>query len=129
MDFRCRKNPAHKFQLESPPDKKGTTWAWKGIVRCPYCGSDDLEDTMIPAVMAKGVDLVKARRENRAATQMAMEMAGKARAEQDRRDPEVTLAPIAGASSYGRSAPVKVRKSLMDQIASKTPDNAFPGGE
>ena len=125
MNFRCMKVGAHKFSVEPPEDKKGTNWAWKGIVHCPYCGTDDLMHDMVPPAMG-GRDLENARKENLEMTMAARKQAGAATVAQNLRDPEITLAPIQGASQYGKAQPVKVRKSIMDGIAAKMPDNALP---
>ncbi len=125
MRFICLENKEHKFALDKPAEIEGL-WHWKGVVHCPYCGTENLQEDLQPiSHTSSAVDLGNARKENLAMTMDARRQAGAAQADLNRRDPEVTLAPIQGASSYGKSAPVRVRKSLLDNLAAKTPDNVF----
>ena len=127
MRFVCLENKEHKFAVDKPQEIEGN-WLWRGIVHCPYCGTEDLEEDMqVVTHASSSVDLGNARKENLAMTMDARKQASAASAELNRRDPEVTLAPIQGASAYGKSAPVKVRKSLMDSLAAKAPDNILKG--
>lgn len=121
MDFKCRPN-SHKFTLEKPENITGA-WAWRGEIKCPMCGSEDLEEVMMVASVrnnSKG-DLVAMRKENRLATMHAKRQAAEARHIEREIDPEVMLAPIdkPGRRSRFGQGPLPVKKSILDSLAKK----------
>lgn len=120
--FLCRQVAGHKFSLAKPEEIEGN-WDWKGKVHCPYCGTEDiqLDPQMIPGggLGKPKRDLSALRRENQQTTREAQRMAAEAQRNEAINNPEVTLAPIPGASKFGQN--VTVKKSILDSLASKAP--------
>ena len=131
MNFICEKDKGHKFSVQKPANlptevingrEIESPWKWKGIVHCPYCGTDDIiEDLGFLVGVSEKPNLEAQRRANRQITIESQQMAAKALREQNERDPEIAFAPDTAADKrYGGG--VKVRKSILDKINEKKPE-------
>jgi hypothetical protein len=120
MNFKCLKNKEHSFSVPKPVEIEGI-WHWRGLIKCVYCGSEDLEEDLAVSTVER--DRENIRKENRELTQQAMRMAQEARIGEANFNPDVAITPVENPSRFGGGT-FQVKKSIIDSIQSKKPVDA-----
>ena len=112
--FRCVKN-RHKFSLEF--DTPNNNEIPIKDIRCPICGSEvELDLSFLGEISSKPSRSIMAKY-NAEASYEAYRMAAEAKKMQDEIDPEITITNDNG------KKPIKVRKSLVEKLKEKTPED------